>query len=89
MYIYLYLHIHIYIYIYIYFCIYIYICATHLDLKVEDVKLVPDLSLEILDGPNWLGKLVLRNKTSMRDQISFLNHIINWRSQMCSQHTHN
>ena len=69
--------------------IYIYICATHLNLKVEDVKLVPDLSLEILDGPIWLGKLVLRNKTSMRDQISFLNHIINWRSQMCSQHTHN
>ena len=29
--------------------------TVHADQKVEDIKLVPPLTLEIPDGPIWLG----------------------------------
>ena len=45
-----------------------YIYAVHADLRVEDIKLVP-LTLEILDGPIWLGQLVLRNELTVRSTI--------------------
>ena len=47
----------------------LYIYVTHLDLKDEDVKVVPEVSLEILDGTILLGQLVLRNASNMRSTI--------------------
>ena len=50
---------------------YIYIYASHLDLKDQYVELVPEVSLEILDGPVLLGQLVLRNASKMISAILF------------------
>ena len=50
-------------------CIHLFLSAAHLDLKKQDIKLVPPLTLEILDGPVWLGQLVLRNELTVRSTI--------------------
>ena len=47
------------------------IYASHLDLKDQYVELVPEVSLEILDGPVLLGQLVLRNASKMISAILF------------------
>ena len=57
------------IYLFICACIHLFLSAAHLDLKKPDIKLVPPLTLEILDGPVWLGQLVLRNELTVRSTI--------------------
>ena len=49
--------------------VYLYMYASHLDLKDQYVELVPEVSLEILDGPVLLGQLVLRNAPNIRSTI--------------------